>query len=255
MPAAWIPPPSAVRAATQPPSTVANPVNATPAAYRGPTSSNPRLVIATAASGYTAARSINRRPASTEFSTTVTLRMNGWEAQLRLVEPREYSNGTNCETTGRGHARDAARHGMSRCVTPRRRMELCHTSAVTDGEACTSSSKGRTAGCVREPRETRAPAFAGRCHACHSPIDGPIPDPLPAGAATGGEACVRQLDPCAIGTTFRTTEHALPHSLRLPPNRSLTPATARDACAPCRSGPFCPIAMSAFTDMRRVLHF
>lgn len=50
--------------------------------------------------------------------------------------------------------------------------ELCHKPAVVTHEACTSSSKGVTAGRVKEPWETGAPAFDAMSRAATFPPTG-----------------------------------------------------------------------------------
>ncbi|CEE18459.1 hypothetical protein XAC3607_2920048 [Xanthomonas citri pv. citri] len=99
--------------------------------------------------------------------------MNEWEAQLRLVEPRKYSNGTNCETTGRGHR-------LLRCTTwrPPRRVG---TLPQTGGQ----NLRGLHILVERYRRRPRLGALGalgdrGSCFGthfvapCDLPIDGPI---------------------------------------------------------------------------------
>ncbi|SON87900.1 hypothetical protein XAP412_790027 [Xanthomonas phaseoli pv. phaseoli] len=96
--------------------------------------------------------------------------MNEWEAQLRLVEPRKYSNGTNCETTGRGHR-------LLRCTT-RRPPQRVGTLPQTGGH----NLRGLHILVERYRRRPRLGALGdrGSCFCKHfvAPCDLPIGGPI-----------------------------------------------------------------------------
>ncbi|EFF46371.1 hypothetical protein XAUC_32400 [Xanthomonas citri pv. aurantifolii str. ICPB 10535] len=144
--------------------------------------------------------------------------MNEWEAQLRLVEPRKYSNGTNCETTGRGHR-------LLRCTTwrPPRRVG---TLPQTGGQ----NLRGLHILVERYRRRPRLGALGNRGSCFGTHLSHPA--------------------------TFPSTVQSSPW-LAWPADGLGSDATPiRDPTkALAQRGPFCPIAMAAFTLIGQLLHF